>query len=79
MERRAEQLRHAIENLINAKLDDALAHGNGLHRLIAHRASGVASVPVRRAESQLQAVIASVIPAPQLAPVPRRQLVGEPR
>jgi hypothetical protein len=73
MESRAERLRDAIENLINAKLHDALSHGNGLHRLIAHRSSGVASFPVRQAETQLQAVIASVIPQRQLAPVRSRQ------
>ena len=38
----AEALRKAIENLINAKLHDALARPGGLSRLIAHRTTGVA-------------------------------------
>ena len=57
----AESLRKAIENLINAKLHDALAKPGGLDRLIAHRATGVASFAVRQAERQLEDTIADVL------------------
>lgn len=71
MEDRAEQLRVAIENLINVKLHDALVHGNGLDRLIAHRCNGVASRAIRDAEHQLQSVLTEVMwtpPNPQSHP-----------
>ena len=45
----AESLRKAIENLIDAKLNDALRPG-GIDRLRAHRVTGVASIDVRNAE-----------------------------
>jgi len=51
------ELRHAIENLINAKLCDALHHRDGLARLIGHRASGIASADVRYAEQALEAAL----------------------
>jgi hypothetical protein len=57
----AETLRKAIENLINAKLHDALAKPGGLDRLVAHRSSGVASFAVRQAERQLEESIAQVL------------------
>ena len=57
----AETLRKAIENLINAKLHDALSRPGGLDRLLAHRATGVASFDVRNAERQLEKTIASVL------------------
>jgi hypothetical protein len=50
-------LRHAIENLINAKLYDALGHRDGLARLIGHRTSGVASTDIRCAEHALEAAL----------------------
>ena len=56
----AEQLRKAIENLINIKLHDALAKPGGLDRLIAHRSAGVASFAVRQAERQLEQTIEQV-------------------
>ena len=56
-----ETLRKAIENLINAKLHDALGRPGGLGRLIAHRASGVASRDVRDAEQQLEEVIGRLL------------------
>ena len=46
----AENLRKAIEGLINAKLHDALARPGGLERLTAHRVTGVASYDIRNAE-----------------------------
>jgi len=58
---RAELLRRAIENLINVKLHDVLAHPGGLDRLRANRATGVASPPVRRAEQELEAVLFDVL------------------
>jgi hypothetical protein len=48
------KLRLSIENLINAKLCDALSHRDGLSRLIAHRSSGVASTDIRSAERALE-------------------------
>jgi hypothetical protein len=57
----AECLRRAIENLINAKLHDALSRPGGLDRLIAHRTSGVASFAIRQAERQLEESIAQVL------------------
>ena len=47
-------LREAIENLINAKLQDVLSKPNGLQRLIANRQSGVASPDIRDAEKRLE-------------------------
>ncbi len=47
-------LREAIENLINAKLLDAIAKPNGIQRLIANRASGVASPDIMDAERRLE-------------------------
>ena len=57
----AENLRKAIENLINVKLHDALSRPGGLDRLVAHRSTGVASFAVRQAERQLEESIAQVI------------------
>lgn len=47
-------LREAIENLINAKLQDVLSKPNGLQRLLANRQSGVASPDIRDAEKRLE-------------------------
>ncbi len=47
-------LREAIENLINAKLQDVLSKPNGLPRLLANRPSGVASPDIRDAEKRLE-------------------------
>ena len=57
----AENLRKAIEALINAKLHDALARPGGLDRLVAHRATGVASYDIRNAERRLDQALAQVI------------------
>ncbi len=57
----AESLRKAIENLINAKLHDALAKPGGLGRLVAHRVTGVASYDIRNAERQLDAALADML------------------
>lgn len=51
------ELRLSIENLINAKICDALSHRDGLSRLIAHRNSGVASTDVRSAERVLESAL----------------------
>ncbi len=58
----AETLRKAIENLIDAKLHDALGKPGGLSRLLAHRQSGVASYDIRMAERRLQESIAQLVP-----------------
>ena len=63
----AENLRKAIENLINVKLHDALAKPGGLDRLIAHRSMGVASFAVRQAERQLDEALADVLPSESMA------------
>ena len=57
----AESLRKAIENLINAKLHDALGKPGGLGRLVAHRVTGVASYDIRNAERQLDQVLSDVL------------------
>jgi hypothetical protein len=59
----AEALRRAIENLIDAKLHDALSKPGGLDRLLAHRRTGVASYDIRMAEKKLQESIAQVMTA----------------
>jgi len=57
----AETLRKAIENLIDAKLVDAMARPDGLSRLLAHRRTGVASPDIRNAERRLEATLAEMI------------------
>jgi hypothetical protein len=59
----AETLRKAIENLINAKLHDALGKPGGLGRLVAHRVTGVASYDIRNAERQLDAALSEMLAA----------------
>ena len=50
----SETLRKAIENLIDAKLVDAMARPDGLSRLLAHRRTGVAAPDIRNAERRLE-------------------------
>ena len=57
----AESLRKAIENLINAKLHDALAKPGGIGRLVAHRVTGVASYDIRNAERQLDTALSDML------------------
>jgi hypothetical protein len=57
----AQSLRKAIENLINAKLHDALARPGGLDRLAAHRTTGVASWEIRNAEKLLDKTLSEVL------------------
>jgi hypothetical protein len=57
----AESLRKAIDNLINAKLHDALARPGGLGRLVAQRTTGVASWDIRNAQRQLEQALAEVL------------------
>ena len=57
----AQSLRKAIENLINAKLHDALARPGGLDRLIAHRTTGVASWEIRNAEKNLEKALSGAL------------------
>ncbi len=59
MSANAEHLRKAIENLIDAKLNDALRPG-GLDRLRAHRVTGVASIDIRNAERRLNEALATL-------------------
>ena len=65
----AENLRKAIESLINAKLHDALAKPGGLERLVAHRVTGVASWDVRNAERRLDEALTEAL----TSGTPRRQ------
>ena len=57
----AQSLRKAIENLINAKLHDALGRPGGLDRLIAHRTTGVASWEIRNAEKMLDKTLSDIL------------------
>ena len=63
-------LRHAIENLIDAKLCDALGRPDGLMRLIAHRTSGVASTDIRGAEHTLDTTLNRCLLQAELLPAP---------
>ncbi len=58
-----ESLRKAIENLIDAKLHDALSRPGGLDRLVAHRTTGVASYDIRNAERRLEQTLAEILVA----------------
>ena len=58
---RSESLRKAIENLIDAKLQDVLVRPGGLDRLLAHRRTGVASIDIRNAERRLEETLADVL------------------
>jgi hypothetical protein len=69
----AEDLRKAIENLIDAKLHDALYRPGGLDRLRAHRLTGVASPDIRNAERRLEEVLEEVAAPTQRASVGRRR------
>jgi hypothetical protein len=55
-----EALRKAIENLIDAKLVDAL-RADGLNRLLAHRRTGVAAPDIRNAERMLEQALAQLM------------------
>jgi len=57
----AEMLRKAIENLIDAKMLDAIARPGGIDRLLAHRRTGVATFDIRNAERKLQETIAGML------------------
>ena len=73
MSNTVEELRKAIENLIDAKLHDALYRPGGLDRLRAHRMTGVASPDIRNAERKLDEVLeAAVAPQPQPSAYRRR-------
>jgi hypothetical protein len=63
----AESLRKAIENLIDAKLHDALARPGGLQRLIAYRTNGVASWDIRNAERKLEQALSEVLSTDAMA------------
>jgi hypothetical protein len=61
MLRQAESLRKAIENLVDAKLQDLLSRPGGLDRLLAHRRTGVASFDIRNAERRLDEALAESV------------------
>ncbi|HYO08500.1 MAG TPA: hypothetical protein VER17_05970 [Tepidisphaeraceae bacterium] len=69
----AEELRKAIENLIDAKLQDALYRPGGLDRLRAHRLTGVASPDIRNAERKLEEVLEAAVAPQAPTPVYRRR------
>ena len=56
----SETLRKAIDNLIDAKLQDILIRPGGLDRLLAHRRSGVCSPDIRGAQKKLEATISEL-------------------
>jgi len=64
----AETLRKAIENLVDAKMVDALARPDGLSRLLAHRRTGVASPDIRNAERRLEEMLDEVLSAAATIP-----------
>jgi hypothetical protein len=70
----AEDLRKAIENLIDAKRHDALYRPGGLDRLRAHRLTGVASPDIRNAERRLEEALETLAtpPAPPYRRRPRK-------
>ena len=55
-----ETLRKAIDNLVDAKLQDILIRPGGLDRLLAHRRSGVCSPDIRNAQKQLEATLSEM-------------------
>jgi hypothetical protein len=57
----SETLRKAIENLIDAKLVDAMARPDGLSRLLAHRRTGVAAPDIRNAERRLEETLGQLL------------------
>jgi hypothetical protein len=57
----SETLRKAIENLIDAKLVDAMARPDGLNRLLAHRRTGVAAPDIRNAERRLEQTLSELL------------------
>jgi predicted RNA-binding Zn ribbon-like protein len=57
----AETLRKVIENLVDAKLVDAMARPDGLNRLLAHRRTGVASPDIRNAERKLEETLGELL------------------
>ena len=61
MDPQANNLRKAIENLIDAKLHDALSRPGGLDRLLAHRRTGVASFDIRMAERRLDETLSELL------------------
>ena len=69
----ADELRRAIENLIDAKLHDALYRPGGLDRLRAHRMTGVASPDIRNAERLLEEALTAAIVPPPPVPTYRRR------
>lgn len=56
----SETLRKAIDNLIDAKLQDILIRPGGLDRLLAHRRSNVCSPDIRNAQKKLEATIGEI-------------------
>lgn len=55
-----ETLRKAIDNLVDAKLQDILIRPGGLDRLLAHRRSGVCSPDIRTAQKRLEQTMVEV-------------------
>ena len=57
----SETLRKAIDNLIDAKLQDILIRPGGLDRLLAHRRSGVCSPDIRNAQKKLESTLGDIL------------------
>jgi hypothetical protein len=77
MSNTAEELRRAIEGLIDAKLHDALYRPGGLDRLRAHRMTGVASPDIRNAERKLDEALEALSAPPSNYRRRPRKLVDE--
>ena len=65
----AETLRKAIDNLIDAKLQDILISPGGLDRLLAHRRSGVCSPDIRGAQKKLEATLSDMFAEVEVADI----------
>jgi hypothetical protein len=55
-----ETLRKAIDNLVDAKLQDILIRPGGLDRLLAHRRSGVCAPDIRNAQKRLEQTLSEM-------------------
>ena len=62
-----ETLRKAIDNLVDAKLQDILIRPGGLDRLLAHLRSGVCAPYIRNAQKRLEQTLAEMFAEVEVA------------
>jgi hypothetical protein len=62
-----ETLRKAIDNLVDAKLQDILIRPGGLDRLLAHRRSGVCAPDIRNAQKRLEQTLSEMFAEVEVA------------